>query len=111
MYREPPLARGCQPLVSEPVVLERFAIRVEGEAVELDDEPLVRPAQVNLSALDSGVRARSWQLRGCYQFEQLALVLRAGQAWRTGLCQERSEVRYAFGARGAGNSFTHLLVG
>ena len=49
------------------------------QAVDLDDEPLVRPMQINLQPLDADVGARGWKTRVADQGEHSLLGSRAGE--------------------------------
>jgi hypothetical protein len=67
------VAGGLQGSVAGPVALERLAGGVVGVAVDLDDQPLVGPEQVDLIALHADVGVRARQSRGLDHGEQPAL--------------------------------------
>ncbi len=58
MTRQP---AADEPLIPAPISLERTAHRVEGPAVDLDDEALRAPDEVDFEALDADVGFRLWQ--------------------------------------------------
>jgi hypothetical protein len=61
--------------VAIAVALERLAACVVGEAVDLDDQPLLWPQSVHLVARDADVRARARELGHDQQREQATFGL------------------------------------
>ena len=81
-----PVAGRLQRGVAGAVALERLSRRVVDEAVDLDDQPLLAPQQIDLDAVHDHVRVGSRQPCLADQRQQPALGLRAGEA---GLVRER----------------------
>ena len=76
---------GCSGLleirVPDAVALEGGAGGVEGEAVDLDDEALGGPEEVDFVACDFLVRVWRWETRRSDQFEEETLRLRSRERW------------------------------
>src|SRR5215207_1785973 len=54
-------ASRLEPAVASAIALEGVRRRVAGVAVELDDQPVLRPDAVDLVALDALIRLRQWK--------------------------------------------------
>jgi hypothetical protein len=63
---------------------------VEGEAVDLDDEALLGPVQIDLVGADPDVRVRPREARFLDQLEQAAFGFGAGEAWLVEGCRAGS---------------------
>jgi hypothetical protein len=76
-------ARRLQLGVALPVTLERAAGAVEAVAVELDDEPLPRPVEVDLVAVDPAVDDGRRDVVLLDEREEVAFKGRAGRRVRS----------------------------
>ena len=96
--------------VAPAVALEGLTRGVEGEAVDLDDEPLSRPEEVDLVAADAGVRQRMRKTRFADEGEQAALGLRAGEGDRLAALDQVAKDRGAAAARMAGEQVEEIVA-
>jgi len=67
MTRNPAAFSRC---IAPPVAFERWPRRVVGEPVDLDDQPLLPPQEVDLVAEDADVRLRVRKPRAADEWEQ-----------------------------------------
>lgn len=74
--------------VTLPVAFEGGTGVMVGVPVELDDEPAVRPEDVDLAALDDYVRLRAGEPGGVAQVEEPPLELGAGDRSRPAVLTE-----------------------
>jgi len=72
-----------------PIVLERAAGPMEGEAVQLNDQALLWPEGVHLEVEDAGVRDRGRKAGVAAELEELLLQRGAGQVRIVGEGREK----------------------